>query len=91
MKKTDLDPVYVFLAPPSKKALEERLRGRGANNEAEIEKRLAAAVEELNYASTGAHDVVIVNDDVDVAYKKLEKVALGGDVESDKIPPTLKE
>lgn len=86
-----MDPVYVFLAPPSKKALEERLRGRGANNEAEIEKRLAAAVEELNYASTGAHDVVIVNDDVDVAYKKLEKVALGGDVESDKIPSTLKE
>lgn len=79
----DPEPVYVFLAPPSMEVLEARLRGRGANNETEIKKRLSAAAEELRYALTGAHDVVIVNDDEDVAYGKLEKVALGEDVESD--------
>lgn len=69
-----------------------RLRERGANNESEIQKRLATALDEIRYAKSGAHDTVIVNDNLDDAYEKLEKVALGDEnVETDAMPPLLDE
>ena len=92
MKQTDLNPVYVFLAPPSMEVLKTRLRERGANNENEIQKRLATALDEIRYAKSGAHDIVIVNDNLDDAYRKLEKIALGEEnVETDAIPPLVDE
>lgn len=53
--------------------LESRLRGRGTEKEESIQKRLAQARNELEYSKTdGAHDLIIVNDDLEVAYKALE-------------------
>jgi guanylate kinase len=53
--------------------LEARLRGRGTESEASIEKRLQQAANELEYSSTpGVHDIIIVNDDLDTAYRTLE-------------------
>jgi len=38
-----------------------------------LNKRLNQAKVELEYANTpGVHDIIIVNDDLDVAYKELE-------------------
>lgn len=86
----ELDPVFLFLAPPSVGALKERLSGRGTEDESSIAKRLAAAVSEIKYAVEGGHDVVVVNDDVERAYGVLEKIALAKDGESlpegDKLP-----
>ena len=56
------EAVMVFLTPPSWTALEERLRGRGTEDEAAIAGRLARAREELDAASE--FDAIIVNDDV---------------------------
>jgi guanylate kinase len=54
---------FVFIAPPSEEELERRLRGRGTENEAAIQKRLNQAKVELEYAKVpGVHDKVIVND-----------------------------
>lgn len=50
---------------------------------------MKTAIEEIEYAKTGAHDIIIVNDDLERAYEKFEKVALGEDVESDVLPPLL--
>lgn len=54
-------------------ALESRLRGRGTESEESVQKRLAQARNEIEYSRTpGVHDKIIVNDDLDTAYKELE-------------------
>ena len=53
---------FVFLAPPSWDELVRRLVGRGTESEAERERRLATAREEL--AAEAEFDVSIVNDEV---------------------------
>ncbi|KAK3951512.1 P-loop containing nucleoside triphosphate hydrolase protein [Pseudoneurospora amorphoporcata] len=64
---------YVFIAPPSEEELEKRLRGRGTDKEEEILKRLAQAKNELAFSKTGVHDKIIVNEDLEKAYKELEE------------------
>lgn len=53
---------FVFLAPPSWEELVRRLVGRGTEDEAERERRLATARVEL--AAEGEFDVTVYNDDV---------------------------
>lgn len=76
LKKTDLNPVYVFVKPPSMEALERRLRGRGTETEESLSKRLATAERELEYerSEKNAFDHVIINDNVDEAYEKLKAI-----------------
>ncbi|KAJ5654418.1 guanylate kinase [Penicillium lividum] len=66
-----IDARYIFISPPSFEDLAKRLRGRGTEKEEAIQKRLAQAKAELDYAHTGAHDKIIVNDDLDLAAKEL--------------------
>ncbi len=63
------DALYVFLAPPSWDELVRRLVGRGTENEAERERRLASAREEL--AAESEFDVTLVNTDVDQVCRQL--------------------
>ena len=72
-----LNAKYLFIAPPSEDELERRLRGRQTDKEDAILKRLAQAKEELSYAKQpGAHDKIVVNDDLDRAYAELEEFCL---------------
>ncbi|KAF9647210.1 guanylate kinase [Thelephora ganbajun] len=89
IKSTNLDPLYVFISPPSLASLKSRLRGRGTETDESVAKRLATALKEIAYAKQpGVHDLVIVNDDVDKAYSLLEKIALGEKiVTADVLPP----
>lgn len=91
MKETDLNPVYLFISPPSMAALKDRLTGRGTDPEEAIRKRLATAIKEIDYATTGAHDIVIVNDDLDRCYELFKRVALGEEVHGDTLPVSLVE
>lgn len=59
------DAVSVFILPPSRAALEERMRKRGQDSEATIAQRLAAAREEMSHY--GEFDFVIVNEHFDTA------------------------
>ena len=52
--------VSVFILPPSRAALEERMRKRGQDSEEVIQRRLAAAREEMSHY--GEFDYVIVNE-----------------------------
>jgi len=52
----------VFLKPPSRTELERRLRGRGTEDEAELERRFRTAEEEL--AAASEFDEIIINRDV---------------------------
>ena len=52
-----------------------------------MQARLAAAVGELEYAKSGAFDVVVVNDELERAYAKLRKVVVERDLEAgDQLP-----
>lgn len=59
------EAVFIFIAPPSFKSLEERLRQRGTETEEVIKERLVKAEREINQAA--AYDYIVVNDDVDNA------------------------
>ncbi|EKG21914.1 Guanylate kinase [Macrophomina phaseolina MS6] len=65
-------PKFLFLAPPSVEVLEQRLRGRGTDKEEDIQKRLEQARVEMAFAEKGEiHEKVVVNDDLDKAYKEV--------------------
>ena len=56
--------------------LERRLRSRKTDSEESVLKRLRIAKTELEYAEKGAHDKIIINDDLDKAYQELEEFVL---------------
>jgi guanylate kinase len=73
VKKSDLKAKFIFVEPPSVEELEKRLRGRGTEDEEAVQKRLNQARKELDFAKTGVFDKIIVNDDLDRAYKQLDE------------------
>ena len=63
------DSTSIFILPPSKQALRERLDNRGQDDSAVIEKRIAAATEEMSHYIEA--DFMVVNDDFEVALNQL--------------------
>lgn len=55
----------IFLLPPSLEVLEDRLRGRGTDEEAVIQRRMALVDREL--AAAKIFDYAVINDDLDQA------------------------
>lgn len=49
VKQTDLDPLFVFIKPPSLTELETRLRDRNTETEDSLQRRLDAARKEMVY------------------------------------------
>lgn len=77
------DALQVFIAPPSREALRERLVGRGTDEPQVIERRLEVAARELDAQDEFTH--VVVNDRLEDAVRELVAVverAIGGPVES---------
>jgi guanylate kinase len=71
IKTTDLNPMYVFIHPPSRDELERRLRGRNTETEESLQKRLAAADAEMAFGTEENFDMVVVNKDIDEVEKQL--------------------
>lgn len=63
---------WIFIFPPSIEALEQRLRHRGQDDEATIQKRLAAAHLELLHAHEA--DFIVVNDSFEQALVDLKHI-----------------
>jgi guanylate kinase len=57
----------VFVKPPSIKEMEFRLRNRKTDSEEKINERVAKAEREFGFAKD--FDVILVNDDLDIAKK----------------------
>ena len=65
------DCVTIFILPPSREELENRLRGRGTEEEEKIQKRLQTAKDELQEADR--YDYTVVNTEVaDTAERIME-------------------
>lgn len=62
--------ISIFILPPSREALQERLTGRGQDDAETIARRMRDAVAESSHYDE--YDYVIVNDDFSVALDELE-------------------
>ncbi|NWI67826.1 KGUA kinase, partial [Todus mexicanus] len=77
IKKTELNPIYISVQPPSIDILEKRLRDRKTETEESLQKRLAAARVDLELSKEpGLFDLVLINDDLEKAYSELKEVLL---------------
>lgn len=63
----------ILILPPDLKTLEQRLRGRDTDSEADIRVRLAKAEEEIAFAN-GKADVEIVNDRLDDTFRNADRI-----------------
>lgn len=77
LRERGVEGLYVFIAPPSIEELRRRLERRGSNEAAEIDARVAIAVDEIAAAreSVGGrplYDVTLVNDDLDATIRAVE-------------------
>ncbi len=66
------DLVQVFILPPSHAALRQRLTGRGQDSAEIIDGRMAKAAAEISHWPD--YDYVIVNDDLETAYRELSAI-----------------
>ncbi|MEM1379222.1 MAG: guanylate kinase [Pseudomonadota bacterium] len=66
------DVVSVFILPPSREALEHRLRNRGQDSDDVVARRMEMADSEISHYAE--YDYVIVNDDIDRADSQLRSI-----------------
>jgi guanylate kinase len=74
VRKNHQNCTSIFILPPSKIALEQRLRGRGQDDDGTISRRMCDAENEMSHYVE--FDYLIVNDDFDVALHDLEAIIL---------------
>ena len=63
----------IFIQAPSVEILRERLVGRGTDTDEAIERRVAKAASEMEFAN-GKFDYTLINDDLQAALAEAEKV-----------------
>ena len=68
------DTQSIFILPPSKAELENRLRGRGQDSDEIIARRMRDAENEMSHY--GEFDYIILNDDFDQALKELTSLVV---------------
>jgi guanylate kinase len=83
------DCITVFILPPTREELERRLRSRGTDTEAVIERRLRDALSDMSHWEE--FDYVIFNDDLDEAVADLEAVLAGRGENSATDNPAVRE
>ena len=66
------DARFIFLLPPSMEVLEARLRGRGTDSDAAVDRRLAMADRELE--AIRFFDYAVINDDLDTAVAQMLEI-----------------
>lgn len=75
VRRKEPEAVSVFILPPSRDILRERLADRGTDSEAVISRRMAAAANEIRHWNE--YDYVVVNLDFARALQELEAVFEG--------------
>ena len=66
------EAIKIFVIPPTLQVLEQRLRGRGTEDEEQIQRRLARARGE--YREADFYDYVVINDDLETAANELNAI-----------------
>ncbi len=76
VKQHLLETISIFIAPPSRQALEERLRQRGQDDHSTIASRMQAADGELSHYHKA--DYLIINDNFEQALADLQAILRAG-------------
>ena len=76
------ETIAIFILPPSREALNQRLTGRGQDDDSVIQRRMDAAVAEMSHYVEG--DYVVINDDFNTALADLEAIIGGRRLQLDK-------
>jgi len=77
------DAVSVFVLPPSRQILEDRLRARSQDSDEVIQRRLRGAAEEVkNYSQ---YDYVLINRDIEQSTAKLESIVMAERLRRDRM------
>lgn len=74
IKEKFSDGIFIFIAPPTWKDLEYRLRKRNTEGEKALEKRLKDARIEIKYRKN--YNYLVVNDNIKTALKKIESIII---------------
>jgi len=82
------DSESIFILPPTRQALESRLRGRGTDSNEVIERRLADSVADLGHWDE--FDYLVINDDFDAGVKDLRQIISGNGSQFRKNRPEIK-
>lgn len=72
VKEKMMDAVTIFIVPPTKEALYERLKKRGTESQYQIEERIKKANSEFGLAYQ--YDYIVVNDTVDNAADRIKAI-----------------
>jgi len=83
------DAVTVFVIPPSYTDLERRLRGRGPDDEASFQRRLAVAGEEMSYFRK--YQYAIVNVDLEASVEALKTVIRASRLRTSRVAETAEK
>jgi len=83
------DCVSVFILPPSFAELRRRLTGRGTEKPEEVERRLHNARGEVKLM--GKYQYLVVNDDLEVAYRTLQGIVDAEKQRSSRFFPVVEE
>ena len=74
IKRLLSDTRAIFILPPSREALEQRLNARGQDDAAVISARMAEAVEEMSHFEES--DYLVINRDFDQALEELDAIVI---------------
>ena len=88
-KRAIPEAILVFLAPPSKTILRERLTNRGTESADVIEKRMKIAERELRLAQN--YNYIVVNDTVEEAVHQIEAIMVAEGLKVSNNAPLIAE
>ena len=74
VQKLRPDATTIFILPPDRQSLRQRLSNRGQDSQEVIEKRLAGSVNEMSQYVN--FDYVVINDNFDVALAELKSIII---------------
>ena len=67
-----MDVVGIFILPPSKKELVNRLKNRGRDTKSEMKKRMNLVQNEISHFPE--YDYVVVNKDINICVKQIKNI-----------------
>ena len=79
----------IFILPPSAASLEQRLRSRGKDSEDQVGIRMKHARHEMEQYH--AYDYLVMNDDLDLAYRQFESIILAARATRERMTPVAKQ
>src|SRR5207245_1378572 len=74
VRQRGIETTAIFVMPPSFDVLEQRLRGRSKDSEADIQRRLRVARQEV--AAFAEYDFLVINDELAAAVERLRSIVL---------------